>query len=112
MGASCPRTPRPPGWDIRSAIGKGDSLVVETTGFNDKGWIDGIGHPQSESMHLTERYTRRDMGHMDVEYTFNDPKYYVRPFTVKITQLLQPDSDILEYVCGENEKDRAHMGLQ
>jgi hypothetical protein len=91
---------------------EGDTLVVETIGFNDRGWLDGIGHPQSEEMHLTERYHRRDWGHLDVEYTFSDPKMYVRPFTVKITHLLQADSDILEYICGENEKDRVHMGLR
>jgi hypothetical protein len=63
-------------------------------------------------MQIIERYRRRDFGHMDVEVTFNDPVMYLRPFTVTITQVLQADTDILEYVCGENEKDRAHMGLR
>jgi hypothetical protein len=60
-------------------------------------------------MHMTERYTRRDVGHLDVEMTFDDPKFYNKPFSIKVTHLLQPDSDILEYVCAENEKDSAHM---
>lgn len=111
-GRKLPVNPLPSWMGYSVGRWEGDTLVVETTGFNDKGWIDVIGHPQSDSMHLTERYTRRDIGHMDVEYTFNDPKFYVRPFTVKITHLLQADSDILEYVCGENEKDREHMGLK
>ena len=86
-----------------------DTLVVETEGFNDRTWLDFIGHPHSESLHLTERYRRRDYGHMDVEMTFNDPAMYTRPFTIKFTHLLAADSDILEAYCSENEKDRAHM---
>ena len=53
---------------------------------------------------------RRDFGHMDLEITFNDPKYYTRPFTIKTGLRLMPDSDLLEYVCAENEKDRFHLG--
>jgi hypothetical protein len=60
-------------------------------------------------MHITEKYRRRDVGHMDVEITMDDPKSYNRPITFKVTHLLQADSDILEYVCNENEKDRVHM---
>ncbi len=60
-------------------------------------------------MRMTERYRRRDVGHLDVDITFDDPKMYNKPFTVKITHLLQADSDVLEYVCNENEKDRTHM---
>lgn len=60
-------------------------------------------------MHITERYTRRDVGHMDVEYTFTDPKMYLRPIRFTINQELQPDTDILEFVCAENEKDLVHM---
>ncbi len=111
-GRPLPKDPSPSWMGYSTGRWEGDTLVVETIGFNDKGWLDVIGHPQSEQMRVTERYRRRDMGHMDVEYTFNDPKYYVRPFTVKITHELQPDTDILEYVCGENEKDRPHMGLK
>jgi len=93
------------------SIGKweGDTLVVETSGLNDRGWLDAFGHPRSDQMHITERYRRRDFGHMDVEFTFDDPKYYSRPFTVKAPSLLMADSDLIEYVC-ENEKDRAHLG--
>ncbi len=99
-----------PSW-LGYSVGKweGDTFVVDTSGFNDKSWVDLIGHPRSEAMHMTERYRRRDFGHMDVELTFDDPKMYTKPFTVKVTQLLQADSDILEYVCAENEKDSHHM---
>ena len=86
----------------------GDTLVVESGGFNDKTNLDLIGHPRSEAFRLTERYHRRDFGHMDVEMTFDDPENYTRPFTVKVTNELQPNSDIFEFFCNENEKDLAH----
>ena len=90
----------------------GDTLVVDTVGFNGKSWLDVMGHPQSEGAHVVERYHRRDFGHMDVEVTIDDPTWYTKPFTVKVTHLLQPDTDILEYFCNENEQDRRRMGLQ
>jgi hypothetical protein len=89
-----------------------DTLVVETNGLNDRVWLDLAGHPRSEAMRITERYRRRDVGHLDVEITFDDTKMYNKPFTVKVTHLLQADTDILEYVCNENEKDRAHIGAR
>ena len=78
-------------------------------GFNDKGWLDGIGHPHSEALHVTERFRRRDFGHLDVQVTIDDPKVYTKPFSVKFTELLLPDSDVTEYFCAENEKDRSHI---
>jgi hypothetical protein len=86
-----------------------DTFVVETIGFNGKTFLDGTLHPISERMRMTERYTRRDMGHLDIEWTFDDPPMYNRAFSVKIGYLLQPDTDILEYVCAENERDSAHV---
>ena len=86
-----------------------DTLVVETMGFNNKASLDVLGHPRSESMRVTERYRRRDVGHLDVELTFNDPVVYTKPFTIKVTHLLQADTDILEYFCNENEKDQVHL---
>ena len=85
-----------------------DTLVVETDGFNDKTWLDLSGHPHSEALRIVERYYRRDFGHMDVEMTFDDPQMYTKPFSIKYTQELWPDSEIFEYFCNENEKDRAH----
>jgi hypothetical protein len=86
-----------------------DTLVVDTIGFNGKAPLDIIGNPRSEKMKITERYRRRDVGHLDVEITFDDPVAYTRPFTIKVTHLLQPDTDVLEYFCNENEKDRVHI---
>ena len=108
-GRKLPANPNPT-W-LGSSVGRweGDTLVVETVGLNDRVQLDISGHPRSEAMRMTERYRRRDVGHLDVEFTFDDPKYYNKPFTVKVTHLLQADTDILEYVCNENERDRAHM---
>ncbi len=99
-----------PSW-MGYAAGKwqGDTLVVESAGFNGKTWLDASGHPRSESARMIERYHRRDFGHMDMDLTINDPKYYTRPFTVKLPFHLIPDSDVLEAVCAENEKDRIHV---
>lgn len=88
---------------------EGETFVIETRGFNDRTPIDAMGHPRSEAMHVTERLHRRDFGHLDTEVTFDDPQYYTRKFSVKISYLLVPDQDIFEMFCGQNEKDREHM---
>jgi hypothetical protein len=104
---------RQPTW-MGYSVGRweGDTLVVDAAGFNDQGWLDAMGHPQSEDLRIRERFRRRDFGHMDLELTIDDPKTYTKPFTVKSTEVLIPDSDVLEYVCTENEKDRSHLGKQ
>jgi hypothetical protein len=104
-------TPDPePTW-LGYSVGKWetDTMVVDTVGFNDKTWLDASGHPHSEALHLIERFHRRDFGHMDLDITIEDPKMYTRPFTIKYAQRLLPDTDILETVCTENEKDRTHL---
>jgi hypothetical protein len=107
-GRSLPKEPEP-SW-MGHSVGKwqADTLVVETVGINTRAWLDGIGHPRSDAMRITERYRRRDVGHMDLEISFDDPKYYTRPFGYKTALTLVPDTDVLEYVCNENEKSRAH----
>jgi len=87
-----------------------DVFVVETAGFNGKTRLDLMGHPQSEALRITERFRRRDFGHLDVEMTFDDPQMYSKPFTIKIPHELLPDTDLFEMYCNENEKDRAHLG--
>lgn len=86
-----------------------DTMIVETAGFNDKTILDVEGHPHSEALHVTERFHRRDFGHLDVELTFDDSKMYTKPFTVKIPHYLLPDADIFEMFCNENERDRVHL---
>ncbi len=91
---------------------EGDVLVVETAGFNGKTSLDALGHPRSEAMRITERFHRRDFGHLDIEMTFDDPKMYTRPFKIKVPHDLLADADIFEMFCNENEKDGAHMPKQ
>ena len=88
---------------------EGDTLVVETSGFTEKSWLDRLGHTHSDAMRITERYRRMDLGHLEFEVTINDPKTFTRP--VKYTQkaTLVPDEDLLEYFCTENEKDTQHF---
>ena len=108
-GRPLPQDPNPSWLGYSTGHWDGDTLVVETEGFNDRTWLDMSGHSHGEKLHLTERYHRRDYGHMDVEMTFNDPEFYTKPFSIKFTHALTPDSDILEAYCNENEKDRAHI---
>ena len=111
-GRKLPADPQP-AW-LGYSVGKweGDTLVVDTAGFNDQSWLDVTGHPHSEALRIQERFRRRDFGHMEVQVTIDDPKTFTKPFTIKFNQLLIPDSDILEYFCTENEKDRAHLASQ
>ena len=88
---------------------EGDTFVVETRGFNERTPLDAMGHPRSENIHVTERYRRRDFGHMDIGYTFDDPQVYTKPITVHIPHTLIPNNDIFEMFCNQNEKDRGHM---
>ena len=88
---------------------EGDDLVVETAGFNDRGWLDARGHTHSEALHLTERFHRLDFGHMEVRLTIDDSQTFTRPFTVLLKQRLLADTDLLESYCAENEKDAAHV---
>jgi len=108
-GRPLPKDPIPSWQGYSIGRWEGETLVVETIGFNGRSPLDRGQHPRSEAMKITERMHRRDVGHLDVEMTFDDPLYYTKPFTVKVNYLLQPDTDILEYVCNENERDREHM---
>jgi hypothetical protein len=87
----------------------GDTLVVESNGYNDKTWLDNTGHPHTESLRVTEKYRRTDFGHIELQVTFDDPMVFAKPVTVPIHMELIADAEMLEYACGENEKDRAHM---
>jgi len=88
----------------------GDSLVVETTGFNGKTWLDQAGHPTTDALKVTERFHRRDFGHLNIQVTIDDPKAYTKPWTVTEPMQLVPDTDLIEFVCNENEKDLKHLG--
>jgi hypothetical protein len=82
----------------------GDTLVVDTVGFNDKGWLDAGGRPQTEKLHIIERFQRPDLGHLDVEITIDDPGAYTRPWTLRRRLDLAPNEELQEYICNENNK--------
>jgi hypothetical protein len=107
-GRDLPVDPNPAYMGYSVGKWEGDTLVVTTAGFNDKGWLDSAGHPQTESLRVIERYRRRDFGHMDFEITIEDPKVFNKPFTIKTQRLLQADTELLEDVC-ENEQSRARF---
>ena len=88
---------------------EGDTLVVDTMGFNDRSWLDVRGHGHSEVMRVEERFHRRDFGHLEVTVTMTDPKVFTRPVTINFVEDLLPDTDVLEHFCAENEKDTAHL---
>ena len=88
---------------------EGDTLVVDTVGFNDRSWLDLQAHPHTENLHMTERYRRRDLGHLDIEVAIDDPGAYTKPWVQKSVSDLAPKEEVLEYVCTENERDRDHM---
>jgi len=108
-GRTLSQPPEPSWMGTSSGHWEEDTLVVETTGFNEGAWLDNFGHPRSEAMRITERFRRRDFGHMDLEMTFDDPKYYTRPFGFKTTMTLLPDDRMYEFVCTENQKFRDHL---
>jgi len=82
---------------------------VETSGTNGKFWLDQSGHPATDAFHLIERYHRPDFGQMNLEMTIDDPKAYTRPWTMIVNLALQADTELLEFICEENERDAHRM---
>ena len=87
----------------------GDTFVVESAGFNGKAWLDQVGHPSTEKLRVTERFTRRDFGHMDVVSTIDDPNAYKKPWSYRQPLSLLADTELLELVCNENNTDLPHL---
>jgi len=87
----------------------GDTLVVDTVGFNDKTWLNGQGAPHSDQLHDIEKYRRPDFGHLEVEITLEDPKAFTRPHTFKRGFILLTNWEIHEYVCNEFNIDKDHL---
>jgi hypothetical protein len=89
---------------------EGDTLVVDTVGFNDRGTVGGVPHPRSEKLHVTERYRRPDFGHLEIEFTIDDPGTYAKRWKIHNTWDLAPKGEeVLEYICAENNKDLQHL---
>ncbi len=108
-GRELPKDPNPTWMGYSVGHWEGDTLVVETAGFNDKTWLDMVGHPHSERLRVTEKFRRADFGHMQVQVTYDDPETMTRPLTMSVAVNYAADADMLEYVCNEDERDTEHL---
>lgn len=88
---------------------EGDTLVVQTTGFPDGMWLDRSGSPLTDAAKITERFRRVNYGRMEIEITVDDPKAYTRPWTVKLNHNIVLDTELIDYLCVENEKDASRL---
>jgi hypothetical protein len=104
-GRDLPNDDPTPTW-FGYSVGKweGDAFVVQTAGFNDKGWLDNGGRPATDALRVTERFRRKDFGHMDVEITIDDSKAYTKPWKITLPLIFQADDELIEYICDENNK--------
>jgi hypothetical protein len=108
-GRHLPTDPNPTFQGYSIGRWDGDTFVVETIGFNDRSLVGRPAYPHTEALRTTERYRRRDFGHLDLEMTVDDPKAFTRPWTITTELRFDPDTDLIEYVCNENEKSRQHF---
>jgi hypothetical protein len=108
-GRPLPKDPNPAWMGYSIGHWEDDTLVVQSLGFVDNNWLDNGGHPGTEAMRLTERFRRPDFGHIELQLTIDDSKAYTKPWTVKLQFTASPDTDLIEYVCDENEKDLKHL---
>ena len=108
-GRPFPRDPTPTWMGYSVGHWEGDTLVVETRSQNGKTWLDMRGLPATEALHVTERYTRPAIGRINIEVTIDDPMAYTKPWSVKLSWKLVPDTDLIESICEENNKDLPHM---
>jgi hypothetical protein len=99
----------PAWWGYSTAKWDGDTLVVDSKGFNGKAWMDQTGKPTSDALHITERFRRKDFGHMDIQITIDDPKVYTKPWTVTEPVHLLTGTEVMENVCSENNVDIQHL---
>jgi len=87
----------------------GDTLVIQSNNFRDDGWLDINGSPLTDQATMTERWQRLNYGTLRIDVTIDDPKAYTEPFTVRLTQRIVPDGELIEFICAENERSTAHM---
>ena len=108
-GRPLPDDPNPSWNGYSSGKWEGDTLVIQSNGFLDGSWLDATGSPLTESAKVTERFRRPSFGKMEIEITVDDPKAYTRPWTVKLNQPIVVDTELLDYICLENERDVSHL---
>jgi len=108
-GRSLPKNAQPTWMGYSVGKWEGDTLVIETIGQNGKTWLDMRGLPGTEEMKVTERYTRPSIGRINIDVTIDDPKAYTKPWKVTLNWRLVPDTDLIESICEENNRDLPHM---
>ena len=108
-GRPLPVDPNPSFLGYSSGKWDGDTLVVNTIGFNDGQWIDRGGSPMTDAAKLTERFRRINYGKLEIAVTVDDPKAYTAPWTITLGYTIVLDTDLLEYHCAENERDSTHL---
>jgi hypothetical protein len=112
-GRPQPLDPQPAWFGYSSGTWEGDTLVVQTAGFREGLWADGSGNPLTEAAKVTERFRRPSFGTLQIEITVDDAKAYTAPWTITLNHRIKLDTELLEYVCLENEKSRArYVGKQ
>jgi hypothetical protein len=104
-----PKDPNPTWYGDSIGRWEGDTLVIDSIGFNDKFWFDFAAHPHTEKLHVIERFTRPDLGHLEYTATIDDPGAYTKPFTMHGHSALQQGEELMEYICQENNKDVSHI---
>lgn len=87
----------------------GDTLVVETIGFPNGMWLDRGGSPMTDAAKITERFRRLNYGKMEIEITVDDPKAYTKPWTIKMIHNIVLNTELIDYICAENERDAGHL---
>jgi hypothetical protein len=109
-GRSLPKPDVQPWW-YGYSVGHwdGDTLVVETSGFRDDVWLDINGSPLTNAGKMIERYRRPNYGNLEIEITIDDPKVYTKPFTVMVKQRIMPDTELIEFICNENDRSGPHL---
>jgi hypothetical protein len=108
-GRPHPKDPDPTWYGHSVGRFEGDTLVIDTVGFNDKFWFDFAGHPHTEKLHTIERYRRPSFGKLTYEVTIDDPGAYTRPFTLYGDHTYEIDNELIEYICNENNQDVSHI---
>ena len=111
-GRKLPDDPNPTWLGYSVGRWEGDTLVVQSAGFNDRSWLDRAGHPHSESLRVTERFHRVDFGHMQFQITFEDPQTLTRPLAISLAVTYAPDTEMLETVCNEDEHDTERLSAK
>ena len=108
-GRALPTDPSPTWSGYSAGRWEGDTLVVTTNGFRDDLWLDRNGSPMTDAAEVTEKFRRINYGNMEIEVTVDDAKAYTNPWTVTLRQFIVLNTELLDDVCAENEKDASHL---